>query len=165
MTWVSLTEPMPTLDGALGNFVDDRLFSEIDLCKGYRQIPLFDRASACTAFGLIEFTRLPFGLKTACATYIRLMCKIIYGLSSIDCYFDNLLIRIQYWSNHSLALERLFGKLRECFFGYDKIKYLGFSLGNYCLTIKLKRFLIYLNLEETATVLFRLSFILPQIHP
>lgn len=136
------SEPMPTLDGALGNFVGDCIFSELDLCKGYWQVPLSERAKAYTAFatnrGLMQFTRLPFGLKTACATFMRLMRKVLYGLKNTDCYFDS-----NTWSDHLQALERLFERLlkygltagpSKCFFGYDKIKYLGFHLGNNCLT-------------------------------
>ncbi|XP_037774806.1 uncharacterized protein LOC119571692 [Penaeus monodon] len=71
-------EPMPTMEEALGSFVGDSYFTEIDLCKGYWQIPLSDKAKQYTAFatqkyGLMQFRKLPFGLRTACATFIRLM--------------------------------------------------------------------------------------------
>ncbi|XP_063587863.1 uncharacterized protein LOC134765248 [Penaeus indicus] len=111
------SEPMPTLDGALGNFVGDCIFSEIDLCKGYWQIPLSERAKAYTAFatnrGLMQFTRLPFGLKTACATFVRLMRRVLHGLNNIDCYFDNIVVHSNSWSDHLLDLERLFERLRK----------------------------------------------------
>lgn len=89
-------EPMPSIDGALGNFVTDRFFSEIDLCKGYWQIPLSEQSKPFTAFamnrGLVQFTRLPFGLKTACATFIRLIRKVTMGLNNIDFYVDNIVV-------------------------------------------------------------------------
>lgn len=71
------------------------------------------------------------------------MRKVLYGLNNIDCYFDNIVVHSKNWPDHLLALECLFKRLRKygltagpnkCFFGYDKIKYLGFRLGNNCLT-------------------------------
>jgi len=135
-------EPMPAIDGALGNFVGDNFFTEIDLCKGYWQIPLSERSKPCTAFatnkGLMQFTRLPFGLKTACATFIRLIRKVIADLNNIDFYFDNILVHNATWSEHLSDLDKLFKSLRyhgltagpsKCYFGYSSINYLGFYLG------------------------------------
>ena len=68
-------EPMPTGEESLGNFVGDCFFSEIDMVKGYFQILLNESCKIYTAFathrGLMQFTRLPFGLKTVYATFIR----------------------------------------------------------------------------------------------
>ncbi|XP_068215865.1 uncharacterized protein [Palaemon carinicauda] len=50
---------------------------ELDICKAYHQIPLTPESRKYTAFstnlGLMQYVRLPFGLSSACATYIRLM--------------------------------------------------------------------------------------------
>ncbi|XP_063615688.1 uncharacterized protein LOC134788803 [Penaeus indicus] len=42
-------EPMPFMDEALGNFTSDKFFTELDLCKGYWQIPLSERSKPYTA--------------------------------------------------------------------------------------------------------------------
>ncbi|XP_063597903.1 uncharacterized protein LOC134774421 [Penaeus indicus] len=141
-------EPMPTIDEALCNFVGDKYFSEIDMCKGYWQIPLSDRSKPYTAFatnrGLMQFTKMPFGLKTACATFVRLMRKVLVGLRNTECYFDNIVVHNSSWENHLIDLESLLKRLhehgltagpRKCFIGYSNIKYLGFSLGNNCLSL------------------------------
>ena len=141
-------EPMPTREEALGNFVGDIFFSELDLVKGYWQIPMEKESKLYTAFatrkGLMQFTRLPFGLKTACATFIRLMRKVILGLKNIECYFDNIIVHSKSWEEHLLNLDSLFIRLREhgltagpgkCFFGYPRIKYLGLLLGSNELSI------------------------------
>ncbi|XP_042886053.1 uncharacterized protein LOC122262167 [Penaeus japonicus] len=140
-------EPMPIIDEALGNFVGDKYFTEIDLCKGYWQIPLSERSKPYTAFatnhGLMQFTKMPFGLKTACATFVRLMRKVLIGLRNTDCYFDNVVVHNSNWEDHLVDLESLLKRLQEhgltagpnkCFVAYSNIKYLGFSLGNNCLT-------------------------------
>ncbi|XP_037789320.1 uncharacterized protein LOC119584727 [Penaeus monodon] len=69
-------EPMPTTEVALSNFSHDVYFSELDLCKGYWQVPLSSDCKIYTAFathrGLMQWKVMPFGLKTACATFIRI---------------------------------------------------------------------------------------------
>ncbi|XP_037804895.1 uncharacterized protein LOC119599226 [Penaeus monodon] len=136
-------EPMPTMDEALGNFVGDVYFTELDLCKGYWQIPLSEKAKPCTAFatpkyGLVQFTKLPFGLRTACASFIRLMRKVTAGLTNVECYFDNLVVHSSSFGNHLIHIRNLLERLREhgltagpskCFIAFPNIKYLGFNLG------------------------------------
>ncbi|XP_063591291.1 uncharacterized protein LOC134768392 [Penaeus indicus] len=135
-------EPMPTTEESLGNFVNDKYFTEIDLKLGYWQIPLSLESKKYTAFstnrGLMQFVMMPFGLKTACATFVRLMRKVIFGLKNTDCYFDNIVIHNSNWFDHLQDLRCLLNKLRlhgltagisKCFFGYNKINYLGVVLG------------------------------------
>ncbi|XP_069972952.1 uncharacterized protein [Penaeus vannamei] len=102
-------EPKPTTDSALGNFVNDIYFSEINLCRGYWQIPLSNESKIYTAFathrGLMMFRVMPFGLKTACATFIRLMRKVLLGLANTDCYFDNIVVHKTNWSDHLQDLK------------------------------------------------------------
>ena len=86
---------------------------------------------------------MPFGLKTACATFIRLMRAVLHGLSNTTCYFDNIVIHNSDWTQHLLEVERVLSRLRKhgltaspskCFFGYPKIKYLGVVLGHNYIT-------------------------------
>ena len=140
-------EPMPTTDDSLNNFVNDVYFSELDLCKGYWQIPLSEECKVYTSFathrGLMQWKVMPFGLKTACATFIRLMRTVLHGLSNTACYFDNIVIHNSDWTQHLLEVERVLSRLRKhgltaspskCFFGYPKIKYLGVILGHNYIT-------------------------------
>ena len=158
------SEPMPTRDDDLSEFVNCVYFSEIDLCKGYWQIPLDSASKECTAFstkkGLMQFTRMPFGLKTACASFVRLMRKVTDGLENISCYFDNIVVHTQDWDSHLKALIKLFDRLRECgltagpkkcFLGYQSIKYLGFSLGHNELRPLESRVAAIQNMERPAT--------------
>ena len=137
------SEPMPNRDEALKNFVGDKYFSEIDLCKGYFQLPLSLDSRKYTAFatskGLMQFKMMPFGLKTAPASFIRLIRKVVLGLHNTDCYFDNLVVHNSNWNAHITSLRMLLLRLREhgltagpkkCFLGYPQIKYLGYVLGN-----------------------------------
>ncbi|XP_050708029.1 uncharacterized protein LOC126993204 [Eriocheir sinensis] len=134
-------EPTCSVEGDLHKFAGATYFSELDLCKAYYQIPLTDRAKPLTAFsthqGLMEFCRLPFGLVTACSTYIRLMRTVLADPPNISFYFDNVFIYSSDWPSHLTALtsvlERprhhwLTSKPSKCRFGFPSIQYLGFVI-------------------------------------
>ncbi|XP_042229996.1 uncharacterized protein LOC121871652, partial [Homarus americanus] len=134
-------EPACSMEEDLHKFSGAKYFSELDLCKAYYQVPLTERAKPLTAFptrrGLMEFCRLPFGLVTACATYIRLMRLVLAGLPRVSFYFDNIFIYSSDWQEHlgdvKAVLERLRGhtltiKPSKCRFGFESIHYLGFVL-------------------------------------
>ena len=136
-------EPMPSMSESLHEFSGKVFFTEIDLCKGYWQVPLALNSKKFTAFatkyGLMQFTKMPFGLKTACATFVRLMRKVLSGLSNTSCYFDNIVIHSTNFEDHLIHIHNVLVRLREngltagcdkCFFAYEEIKYLSFSLGN-----------------------------------
>ena len=132
-------EPTCNVTEDLHKFSGCQYFSELDLCKAYYQVPLTDKAKALTAFpthlGLMEFRRMPFGLSTACATYIRLMRIVLAGLCNVSFYFDNIFVYSKDWSTHLEVLRRVLERLREhnltvkpskCRFGVSSIHYLGF---------------------------------------
>lgn len=132
-------EPITTITEDLHKFYGSRYFSELDLTKAYYQVPLADGAMSLTAFpthlGLMEFCRLPFGLVTACATYIRLMRLVLAGLEGVTFYFDNIFIFGSTWEKHLEALCATLSRLRQhgltarpskCRFGFGSIQYLGF---------------------------------------
>ena len=89
-------EPACSLDEELHKFVGAKYFTELDLTKAYHQIKLDETSCQYTVFatqrGLMEYCRLPFGLVTACATYIRLMRIVLRDLEGVSFYFDNVLI-------------------------------------------------------------------------
>ena len=80
---------------------------------------------------------MPFGLVTACSTYVRLM-RIV--LKDIPCsvYFDNIFIVSNSWDQHMDICCRVLERLRGhgltanplCHFGYNSVTYLGFKIHN-----------------------------------
>ena len=133
-------EPITSITEDLHEFHGSIFFFELDITKASYQIPLTDRAMSMTAFpthlGLMELTRLPFGLVTACATYIRLMRIVLAGLSDgVAFYFDSIFVYGQSWDTHLYALHCVLQRLRhhgltarpsKCRFGFKSIQYLGF---------------------------------------
>lgn len=134
-------EPSFNIDEDLHKFSGSKFYSEIDITKAYHQVELDRKSRPLTAFptsrGLMEYTRLPFGLLTACATYARLMRIVLADLSGVTFYFDNILIYSRTWEAHLSVLRKVFERLRshgltaqpkKCNFGYVSINYLGFVI-------------------------------------
>ena len=136
-------KPSCSLEDELHRFTNSRYFTEMDLTKAYHQIKLTPYARQFTAFathrGLMEFCRLPFGLVTACASYIRLMRIVLHGLENVSFYFDNILVFSTSWEHHLGSLTAVLDRLKEhgltvklskCKFGFKSLNYLGFVLGH-----------------------------------
>ena len=82
---------------------------------------------------------MPFGLVTACATYIRLMRIVFDKISNVSVYFDNIYVISKEWKDHletlQLVLERLklhglTARPSKCNFAFQSVKYLGFNIKN-----------------------------------
>ena len=157
-------EPMPTSENELYKFRDCQFISEIDITKAYYQVPLHKDSRKYTAFptdkGLMQFTRMPFGLVTACATYVRLMRNILDDLPFVVCYFDNIFVASKTWEEHiqhlTLVLERLrksnlTAKPQKCNLGFKEIDYLGFRVGNNKIIAKHDRISDFLNMTPPSS--------------
>ncbi|GFO36040.1 retrovirus-related pol polyprotein from transposon 17.6 [Plakobranchus ocellatus] len=83
-------EPIPTLDELLAQLTGSKVFTKIDLCKGYWQIPMDEDPKLFTAFqtplGLMEFNFMPFDLCTAAPTLQKAMRKAVGHLPHVASY-------------------------------------------------------------------------------
>ena len=138
--------PVPALEEVLRSIKSNtKIFSSIDLAKGYFQIPLEPNSRHITAFsssvGHYEFVRLPMGLKSAPLTFARLMTCVLQDLmdDSILSYLDDILICSDSIESHIAKLRSVFGRLEnagltikpsKCKFFQEKLIFLGHEISS-----------------------------------
>ena len=136
--------PLPNLDASLNILRKARFLSKIDLLKAFHQVPLEETCKMYTAFalpglGLLQFSRIPFGVTDDPKIFQRLMDKIITpDLEPIVLtYQDDIVIATETFDEHIKYLKIVLKKLVEaglsinpekCDFGCKEIIYLGFLL-------------------------------------
>lgn len=132
--------PLPNIQEILDKLGRARYFSALDCASGYWQIPIAKEDQCKTAFstntGHYEFTRMPFGLKAAPATFQRLMNNVLSGTLGSRClvYLDDIVIYGESMKEHNAKLREVFQQLRnynlkiepdKCEFLKSELQYLG----------------------------------------
>lgn len=133
--------PLPRISDIIDTMSGSQYFSTIDLLSGCWQIELEPETREKTAFiinpgGLFEFTKMPFGLCNAPATFQRLMESILKNLTYkiALCYIDDIVIYSKSFPQHILDLKEVFQRLRDaniklkakkCKFAARSVEYLG----------------------------------------
>jgi transposase InsO family protein len=134
-------EPMPTAEELFQKVSGDRVFSKVDLSKGYWQIKVAEKDIYKTAFvtpdGHWEFLKMPFGMVNSGATLKRGLKKILEDMQNVIFYWDDILIHTKTWEDHIKALRELFQRLSvsnftirpsKCILGADNVDFIGHRL-------------------------------------
>ncbi|KAK7105052.1 hypothetical protein V1264_019673 [Littorina saxatilis] len=134
-------EPMPTAADLFRRLTGSKIFSKIDLSKGYWQIPVREEDIPKTAFatpdGTYECLRMPFGMVNSGATLKRGMRKMLKGMKNFVYYWDDLLVHTETFAEHLETLRELFSRLTKanltvrpskCILGTDNVDFIGHSL-------------------------------------
>lgn len=137
--------PMPLIDDQLDVLAGHRFYTTLDLASGYYQIPIREGDRHKTAFvtpeGHFEFTRMPFGLANAPATFQRIMNQVLGSTRHKEAlaYLDDVIIPMKNFLEGLNKLENvlmLFSsagltlKLSKCVFFGDNVDYLGFEVSS-----------------------------------
>ena len=132
--------PLPDVTEILDQLGQSKYFSCIDMVMGYHQIEVAEQDRAKTAFstkeGHWEYKRLPFGLKTAPATFQRMMNVVLSGLTGSRCFvfLDDIVVYARSLAEHDSKLREVFDRIREnnlklkpekCEFLRKEVSYLG----------------------------------------
>ena len=135
--------PMPRVDDLIDRLGGVSYITTMDLTRGYWQVPVSPDDKHKTAFaapsGLFQFTRMPFGLKGAPATFQRLVDRVLQGLEEFSgAYIDDIIVFSKLWTDHVRHLQVVLGRLQlagltvkisKCHFGVTACSYLGFVVG------------------------------------
>ncbi|UYV68177.1 K02A2.6-like, partial [Cordylochernes scorpioides] len=109
--------PIPRLDDFHHILKGTRVYSKIDLCKTFYQIPIAEedkpKTAIITPFGLFEFNVMNFGLRNATATFQRFMHEVLRNLDFAFVYLDDILVASKTEEEHYSHLETLFSRLNS----------------------------------------------------
>lgn len=109
-------EPIPDIEEILCQISQGKFFVKIDLTKGYWQIPMAESDKEKTAFqtpfGLFQWTRMPFGLQNAPATFARMMRSLHLDDFQAVNFFDDVLLALRSWSALLTSLRAVLHRLR-----------------------------------------------------
>lgn len=111
--------PIPEITDILDKLGRATYFTTIDLVSGFHQIQMAEEDTEKTAFsvngGKYEFTRMPFGLKNAPATFQRVMDCVLRELIGKCCfvYMDDIIIFSSSLQEHKKHIAQVLQKLRE----------------------------------------------------
>ncbi len=135
--------PIPRTQDCLDAVAGATLFSIMDITSAYHQIPVapedVQKTAFVTKYGLFEFKTMPFGLKTAPATYQRLMELALSGLqwTSYLIYLDDVIVFGKTFDEHLGRLAAVLQRFHEaglklkpekCNFFKTEVKFIGYVL-------------------------------------
>ena len=130
--------PIPTSEDLFAMMAGGMSFTKLDLSHAYLQLQLADSAREYlvinTHKGLFEYTRMPFGIKSAPAIFQRTMDNLLQGLDHVGVYIDDILItgksEEQHLNEVLSRLEKAGVRLKQekCVFMADEVTYLGHRL-------------------------------------
>ena len=138
--------PLPTLLSIFDRLCGAKFFTVLDLASGFLQIPVHEDDIPKTAFstemGHFEFTKMPFGLKTAPKTFQKCMNICLKGLMGfgVFCYLDDVVIYAHTIEEHDRIFREVMKRFRECNLKIqiDKcrflertVQYLGHEIGEH----------------------------------
>ena len=137
--------PIPRIDDLIDMVgrCKGKVFTILDLMKGYHQIRMHSASKDKTAFTChmehFQYRRMPFRLTNAPATFQRLMSQLFGGKDwdFVFVYLDDLLIVSKSMSEHLGHLKKVLNRLMEfglklkpkkCAFAREQVDYLGHTL-------------------------------------
>ncbi len=135
--------PMPNIADLTNTIGKARVFSKLDLLKGYFQVPVnpadVPKTAIVTPFGSYVFHYSTFGLRNSGATFQRMMDSIFGQLPHVLVYIDDVLVFSDTIAEHEQHLREALSLLRKnglivrsdkCVFGAPTVEFLGHQISS-----------------------------------
>ena len=135
--------PLPRIDQIVDSTAGCERLSFLDAYSGYHQIRLYGpdelKTAFITPFGCFCYITMPFGLKNAGATFMRMIQKCLLDQigRNVEAYMDDIVVKSRKGSDLLTDLAETFANLRrydiklnpaKCSFGVPSGKLLGFFI-------------------------------------
>ncbi|GJZ85082.1 reverse transcriptase domain-containing protein [Tanacetum coccineum] len=135
--------PLPEIDWKVESLCGFPFKCFLDAYKGYHQIQMAEEDKEKTAFimsqGIFCYTKMPFGLRNARATYQHLVDKAFHKQigRNLEVYVDDLVIKSHMEDEIVKDIEETFKTLKEinmklnpkkCIFGIEEGMFLGYKV-------------------------------------
>ena len=133
--------PLPNISDVTSFLEGAKVFSKLDLTKGYYQIPMapedIPKTAVTTPFGTFTFNFSCFGLRNAGATFQRTMDMILGDLPFCTVYIDDILVFSASIDEHLQHLRVVLQRLRDhglilhpdkCVLAKAEVEFLGHAL-------------------------------------
>ncbi|XP_076069213.1 uncharacterized protein LOC143041265 [Oratosquilla oratoria] len=109
--------PLPNIADITSFLHATKVFSNLDLLKGYYKVPMhpedIPKTAVATPFWAFTFEYSCFGLGNSSATFQRMMEGILGDFSFCACYMDDILIFSSYKEEHLHHLSEVLGRLQQ----------------------------------------------------
>ena len=130
--------PLPKTEEMFPKLGSKKVWPKIDLAQAYNQIKIHrdsrDILTINTSRGLLQNSRMPFGVNCAVGVFQREIERVLSGLPDVVVYLDDVLVGSQSEEEHWRVLEAIFSRLEvtglrvresKCSFFQDSVEYLG----------------------------------------
>ena len=130
--------PLPNIADITTFLHGSKIFSTLDLLKGYYQVPMnpedIPKTAVTTPFGTFTFNFSCFGLRNAGATFQRMMDDLLGDLPFCVAYIDDILVFSTSHEQHQQHLRIILQRLQDaglvlrhdkCIFGAKEVNFLG----------------------------------------
>ena len=108
---------MPTLDDLKHDLNGAKVFSTVDLNKGYHQLELEENSRPITTFithkGLYTYKRLCFGINSAAEIFQKKIEEMLQGIEGVKNMSDDIIIYAKSEEAQNRILEKVLARLRE----------------------------------------------------
>ena len=133
--------PIPRVEDLFSTLQGGKRFTKLDLSQAYQQIPLHPDSRKYvvvnTHKGLLQYTRLPYGISSAPGIFQREMDNLLAGIPGVVVYLDDILITGPSEKEHLQSLEEVLKRLEQsglrarkskCSFMAQSVSYLGHKI-------------------------------------